>query len=371
MRKRALALLLGALVLLSGCASPFERSFTSVKTHQEQSASDEDASILRADNYSSLVSCVQYFVSMGRATGTVHIYQYTGDLESDLETACQEVLTEDPLGAYALSGIQHQSSRIISYYECTFTFSYRRSREDLASITSAIGSMSIRRQIAVTMSTFSPTLVLKTTEYYADDALLRRLMREAYYDAPATAMGYPEVSISVYPDSGYMRIIELNFTYSSSQTSLLARAQQSASAAGQLTGQLSAADATSAWLLYSRLADRTEYLPDGGASVYDALCTNAADSEGIALAYQLLCDQVGIPCQMIEGTLDGVPHCWNLVQLEGSWWHTDVTQQNGEGSFLSTDAALSSRYIWSTEDYPACTGDPAVLDLPAATDAEP
>ena len=105
--------------------------------------------------------------------------------------------------------------------------------------------------------------------------------------------------------------------------------------------------------------------------MYDALCTNAADSEGIALAYQLLCDQVGIPCQMIEGTLDGVPHCWNLVQLEGSWWHTDVTQQNGEGSFLSTDAALSSRYIWSTEDYPACTGDPAVLDLPAVTDAEP
>ena len=88
--KRILSLLLcGTLYagLLCGCASVFDRGYYSVTPHQEQSASDEDASILRAENYTDLVSCVQHFVSMGQASGTVHVYKYPGDITADLKRA--------------------------------------------------------------------------------------------------------------------------------------------------------------------------------------------------------------------------------------------------------------------------------------------
>lgn len=34
-----------------------------------------DATALRAEGYADLVSSAQYFVTMGAATGTVHLYQ--------------------------------------------------------------------------------------------------------------------------------------------------------------------------------------------------------------------------------------------------------------------------------------------------------
>ena len=74
-----------ALTALTGCGSIFDRRYSSVTTHQEQSASEEDASILRAETYADLVSCVQHFVSMGQPSGTVHVYKYSGDIEADLE----------------------------------------------------------------------------------------------------------------------------------------------------------------------------------------------------------------------------------------------------------------------------------------------
>ena len=49
----ACALALGG---LAGCGSIFDRRYSSVTTHQEQAATEEDSSILRAENYTDLVS---------------------------------------------------------------------------------------------------------------------------------------------------------------------------------------------------------------------------------------------------------------------------------------------------------------------------
>lgn len=184
----ACALALGG---LAGCGSIFDRRYSSVTTHQEQAATEEDSSILRAENYTDLVSCVQHFVSLGQSTGTVQVYKYSGDIASDLEAACNEVCTEDPLGAYALYGISYDYSRIISYYECTFTFSYRRSAEDIAAIVSAYGNGTIRDLIQEKLSAFSPSLAIRTSSFYSDSSNLYTLVQEAYYTAPAPPWAIP------------------------------------------------------------------------------------------------------------------------------------------------------------------------------------
>lgn len=351
------ALLACALALtgLTGCGSIFDRRYSSVTTHQEQSASEEDASILRAETYADLVSCVQHFVSMGQPSGTVHVYKYSGDIESDLKKACAEVRTEDPLGAYALNDIEYSYSRIISYYECTFQFSYRCSVSDIASIVSTYGNGAIRDLIQEKLSNFDASLVIRTSSFYAERASLYTLVQEAYYTSPDTAMGYPDVTISIYPNSGETRIVEFSFTYEWTQTTLRQRSEEVASAAAALVGQDTAADGTVAWLLYSRLLQQTTYRSDGSANVYSALCLGAANSEGIALAYSLLCEQSGITCQLVKGTLDGEPHCWNIITLGDVSWHLDVTRSDPEGAFLhGDDLMLQAGYSWSQEDYPAC-----------------
>lgn len=369
--KRVISVLLLCALLCgvgTGCGSLFDRSFSSVTPHQEQAASDEDAAVLRAENYADLVSCVQHFVSMGQTTGTVHVYKYSGDIEADLEAAAAEVLTEDPLGAYALKDIEFRYSRIVSYYECTFDFTYRRTREDMASIVSAYGTASIRDLLQQAMSNFNYTLTIRTASYYADQSSLHTLAREAYYSSPATALGYPGIAISVYPETGNTRIVEISFTYEYlNRETMLQWAQEVTAAAAQMAGQDSAADRNVAWQLCSRLADNTEFDPEGSSSVYSALCQGQADSEGIALAYLLLCQRSGISCQLVQGTLEGVPHWWNLITLGDVSWQLDVTRENGAEGFLHTDGEMEALgYNWSREDYPACAG---ITDAEIVTEA--
>ena len=145
-----------------------------------------------------------------------------------------------------------------------------------------------------------------------------------------------------------------------------------AAAAAQLVGQDAAADSNVAWLLYSRLVSQVSFDPDGNSNVYDALCRGSADSEGIALAYELLCQLAGIPCQLIQGTLNGEPHSWNLVTLGEVSWQLDLTRNDPEEHFLHNDATMAdAHYSWSTEDYPACEGEEEPLPTTDVVVTEP
>ena len=356
MRKLAALLALCTLLAaLSGCAL-FNRGTSTVKNHQEQSATAEDGSILRAESYADLVSCVQHFVSMGQSEGTVHVYKYSGDIESDLTAATREVLTEDPLGSYALRDIDFDYSRIVSYYECDFSFTYRRTLEDMASIATLYGDAAIRSRLGQALTSFEPMVTIRTSSFYADTTRIYALARQAYYASPATALGYPGINVTIYPQSGPSRILEISFTYSHRDRELLQRRAEAVSAAAAaMVGQDVAADSTVAQLLYSRLGDSVTFDPTASGSVYDALCASSANSEGIALGYQVLCLQAGIDCTLVQGTREGEPHWWNIITLDGVSWLVDVTRTDPEDAFLHGDEDfLAADYNWSREDHPTC-----------------
>lgn len=357
MKSRLIVLILACSLLLTGCSGILEREYRSVSRHVSQTSDTEDTSALRVENYSDLVNSVQYFVSAGEETGTVHLYQYSGDIEQDLTDAANEVLTQDPLGNWALRDIQFTWSRIVSYYECVFTFDYRRSVDEIKDLDTIVGSFAIRQALQEALSDYDPALLLETNSYYADKELLLSLIREAYYSAPGTAMGYPGVTINIYPEdpSASWHIVELNFSYPKSQTLLQQQAQQVLAEAAALTGAAPGEGEVGCWLLYSRLAEKMEYASDGSPSVYAALVSGPADSQGAALAYHLLCSRAGIQCITVQGTLDGAPHWWNMVQIDDRWHHVDVTAGSDEDSFLSTDSQMTGRYIWDQSGYPKCS----------------
>ncbi len=49
------------------------------------------------------------------------------------------------------------------------------------------------------------------------------------------------------------------------------------------------------------------------------VCGNYAD------LYQLLCDAAGLECRTETGLESGEPHAWNLVRVDGTWYHVDAT----------------------------------------------
>ena len=80
--------------------------------------------MLRAESYRGLVDAILYFVNEHARQGTIRLYNYTSDVEQDVDAACREVMEEDPLGAFAVADIHYTASRIVSYYEVAVSLSY-------------------------------------------------------------------------------------------------------------------------------------------------------------------------------------------------------------------------------------------------------
>lgn len=60
-------------------------------------------------------------------------------------------------------------------------------------------------------------------------------------------------------------------------------------------------------------------------SAYGVLVFGHAVCEGYARSFKLLCKYAGIECILVTGYSKGVGHMWNMVNLDGNWYHVDVT----------------------------------------------
>lgn len=98
---------------------------------------------------------------------------------------------------------------------------------------------------------------------------------------------------------------------------------------------------------------------------YGALVDGDAVCNGYAEALQLLFMCAGIKSQFVTGTADGIDHAWNLVELDGKWYHVDATWDDpipdqGEDTlhpyFNVTDEIMEESHMWNKEDYPVADG---------------
>lgn len=359
--KRIIALMISAVLLAagSGCGTILEQGYTQVSKHVDQTADTDDATILRAESYADLVSSAQYFVTLGAATGTVHLYQYNGDIQKAVNNACAALLHNDPVGSYALRDVTCEYTHIVSYYECVFTYRYRRTMDQIAAIQAVNGRADFRRQVSTALTNFSTQLVLKTNNYYQSAETVQKEIWEVYYDTPEAALTTPKIAVQLYPDRGAARVVEIKLNWGVNRSKLEQQAQEVAAAAARMVGEDSGTDATNAWLLYTRLRSGLDWSPKGKSSVYNALVDGTVNSEGVAMAYRLLCDKAGITCQVVRGTKNKEVHCWNLITIDGISWHVDVTAGDARDTFLHTDQEMAGKCSWSREDYPACTGEAA------------
>lgn len=58
---------------------------------------------------------------------------------------------------------------------------------------------------------------------------------------------------------------------------------------------------------------------------YGAITEGKVVCEGYAKAMQLISSYCGIQCMQVTGQCDGVNHMWNLMKIDGNWYHLDIT----------------------------------------------
>lgn len=97
-------------------------------------------------------------------------------------------------------------------------------------------------------------------------------------------------------------------------------------------------------------------------TMYGGLIERVAVCDGYAKSLMYLLNAVGVPAQLVVGnTYDGVLHAWNLVKIQGSYYHVDSTWGDADedqvGAFYEylneKDTYMQKTHRWDTTKYPA------------------
>ncbi|MCL2077247.1 MAG: hypothetical protein FWH08_02450 [Oscillospiraceae bacterium] len=96
------------------------------------------------------------------------------------------------------------------------------------------------------------------------------------------------------------------------------------------------------------------------SSIHSALVEKQGNCDGFARSVQRLLTEAEIENMYIVGTASGTfgreGHAWNLVKLDGKWYHMDTLfkDMNKYNNFLISDDALARKtHEWNRERYPA------------------
>ncbi len=359
MAMRLTAMILTLCLLTSGCAALLNRSYSTEAPHEPFSDEEKNSDILRAETYQGLVSALLEFVSRGAGEGTIRLYNYSGSAESDLDAAYLELTHQDPLGAYAVDYITYDLNRVMSYYEVQLRkIVYRKTPEQMAAIVSVTGISAIAGELREVLADFRQEAVFRVS--YFDEGTtaeaIAGMVREAYDEAPEAAFGLPKVQVEIYPKEavGQQRIVEIRLTYSQDSESLHALQETLLTRSRTLTQVEGAKTKTEQVAQAARVLADTVTLRRGTdpllATAYGALVQGEANEEGLALAAKRLCDEMGIACHLVRGSLHGASRMWLVAEAEGGWFHWDPAAE----LLGQSDTAMHERgYAWS-EDEPDC-----------------
>jgi hypothetical protein len=317
------------------------------------------------------VDAILYFVNAHTEQGIIRLYNYTTDVETDLDSARQEVLLEDPLAAYAVEDVSYTFSRIISYYEVTLTVTYAHTLQEMSALRSATNADAAQLELEQAMSSFASSLTMWITYFTGDEDYLRSMAVKAYYDTPLSAFGLPEIDVALYPDTGTRRIAQLTFQWAEDVPVLNLRSARLLSSAQALLashpaegGQYTVDDL---WAMLDEVCPDMD--PEGSGFPSAALSGERANHLSRTLALELLCQQAGLEVTLVSGVFDDGDTCWLLVNTDGGWRHL---LSGEDGPRLLTDLEMNGLgYLWNTDLYPASVDYDADLSGGQSETAEP
>ena len=129
--------------------------------------------------------------------------------------------------------------------------------------------------------------------------------------------------------------------------------------------------------VYEYLIDTVEYnagAPDNQC-VQSALLNHQSVCAGYAKAFQYICHRMGYFCTYVTGSIrGGGDHAWNIVRIDGNYYHVDVTWGDPVFAEAWEDGTgitvMNYNYLCCTDDEILVTHVPDVdVELPDCTDS--
>ena len=372
MRKKRLltALLLAAFCLsLGGCGNLFDREYLSVTDYEfpmQESAEEEDS--ISVGNIEELRQVLVALLDEQAKEGRVVFdTSYEGDVNADIASVCWQVRTQDALFAYCVANISYDVTKLVSHYEARFTIGYAEAGQELDSIVRLQLTTGLEEQLRQAIARGDSRLVVLIGRSSLSAEDVSNLASRVYRENPIAEPKEPRVNVNMLSGTGLQRLYDIRFNYGLSAEELAFRQQQLCALdpfADLLP--LPAEPAERALLACEYLLQYSGYSESAQNDIYSALIAGEANSEGLALAYVELCRQLDVPCQIVYGQRNFRSCCWNIIQLDGDYYHVDISACMTQGmkqGFLLPDETMWTLCRWDISSYPPCSGSLTYADL--------
>jgi hypothetical protein len=232
---------------------------------------------------------------------------------------------------------------------------YNHNHSQIKNIRSVQGMTVTKEKIYESLNAMNAELVLKISDYEETD--YAQLVQDYALERPDMVMEVPQVTATVYPSNGSVRVLELKFTYQTSRESLktMQNYVHPKFSAAELFVKTEEDSNMKFARLYAFLMETTEYTVETSITpAYSLLRHGVGDSRAFASVFAAMCTRVGLDCRMISGTRAGEPWFWNIICEDGVYYHVDLLRCYREGGYQKLADSDMTGYVWDYTAYPAC-----------------
>ncbi|MCL2663252.1 MAG: hypothetical protein FWE83_07990 [Oscillospiraceae bacterium] len=362
-----------AVFMLTGCATLLERSVLVVSEHQAAPFIRPPVEQTTVSDHEEFIAAILDLIIGHETEGQLLYYFHEGgDIQTEIERAREEILTLHPLGAFAVEEISANATRIVMRYEIDIEIEYKRTKEQMDSIINVATERSMRTNLLNVMNQYNDEAVFRTTLDLTEERIAD-FVRETYYQNPRQIVMLPIIVVEIYPETGTDRIYVVQFGYSEPRRMLLQFGEVLKSYVERFAER--AAGNTDLEVMLSIVMNLVESITfddsaaltihahgaqNLSATAYGAFVRDRAVGEGFAMAFKALTDELGLENRIVLGHLDGLIHAWNIVNIDGDYYHIDISMSelNGlENVFLKTDDDFDEMlYTWDRVNTVRCEG---------------
>lgn len=353
-RKITLLLIICLCCTLCGCDLWMDGSYYSIQPHNDDHA-DVLLESITASSYDELQKALIDMVEKGQQTGIIYMPGFQdAQLMSYMKRATTFMRYSHPIGAYAVDEIRYDIGTNSGKTALAVDISYIHNRSEILRIRKAADMRIAGVMIEDALNACETGIVIRIADYENIDFAL--FVQDHVEERPDMCMETPQVTATVYPQSGEDRVIELSFTYQTNREAL--RNMQAyvgpvfEAAVLNVKGEETQGEKFA--LMYSFLMERSDYqLETSITPAYSLLRYGVGDCKAFATVYAAMCRRAGLDCDVVTGTKEGNPWVWNIICEDGVYYHIDLLNPSSDGKLQKLTEESMGNYVWDYSSYPS------------------
>ena len=368
MGKKLISSVLAMIILLTaaGCASILEGETTEITPYYQAGDSAISDTAIEVSTYDGFRQEVFNMVQNHTESAIFRITTFDReDLEGSLNEICQDITSSDPLGSYATYYISCHITPIVGYKDVTVNIVYKKDLSEITNISTVSTDRYLQILLESALTEYSPSCTFYTSLPSITADYIKEYIHSRYYSDPLNVVILPDITVTSYPETDGMRIVEVSLNFNNYTENVLESMNNDLDSEIQdIIGALPDADDFNLLsAVYEHMTNSYRYTKTSStklsSTAYNVIVNNSGDDEGFAMAFKALCDKLLIKCTVVSGKYMGEDHFWNIVTFGGESYHVDVTTYFTEEvpAFMRGDEYMRENYWWDNSTVPQCPAD--------------